>query len=58
MKIGDLVKRIKNWKPHEANMLGVVVSLESPGMARVFYPGISNAYWEDREWLEVINESR
>ena len=35
MKIGDLVKRIKNWKPHEAN-----------------------AYWEDREWLEVINESR
>ena len=58
MKIGDLVKRILHSPSHGSEQLGVVVGMESPGMARVFYPKIGNEYWEDSEWLEVINESR
>ena len=59
MKVGDLVKRIKHSSSRNTHVtLGVVLALESPGMARVFYPEMDNEYWEDSEWLEVINGDR
>ena len=56
MKVGDLVKRIKNHPRNqvEAPLLGVVMALSNGAVrVRVFYPGIGNDYWEDRDWLEA-----
>jgi hypothetical protein len=55
MKVGDLVKRIKNWQDHGVNLLGVVMALSNGAVrVRVFYPEIGSDYWEDRDWLEVL----
>ena len=57
MKIGDLVKRIKNHPRNqvEAPLLGVVMALSNGAVrVRVFYPEIGNDYWEDHDWLEAV----
>tara|TARA_Y100000310_G_scaffold107052_1_gene105488 strand:+ start:672 stop:866 length:195 start_codon:yes stop_codon:yes gene_type:complete len=64
MKVGDLVKRIKNMPKyrkgnHRGNgsstLLGIVMALSNGAVrVRVFYPEIGNDYWEDRDWLEAV----
>ena len=59
MKVGDLVKRIKNWVPHGSNLLGVVMGLNQSPLGgaihvRVFYFEVGKDYWEKLDWLEVV----
>jgi len=69
MKVGDLVKRIKNSPSHGDELLGVVLGIvhndtwEDKGdhragtiLARVFYFEVDSEFWEQLDWLEVINE--